>query len=174
MHEVPDIFDGMPLSNKLHVALAELKRFYQKISECDPVKSASKELLLRTLLVQNFGDDYEPERPNLPNVRQTLKLFSDILESTIHVSNEFLYDRRHILTQFFDYSRGRDFMITDQGYFGLALCTSLSNDIVVVIFGCHSPIVLRSIENEQYLVVGESYIHQVLKGDTLLGPLSND
>lgn len=41
----------------------------------------------------------------------------------------------------------------------------------MTLLGCQSPIVLRPIGKDNYIVVGSCYVHEIITGDPLLGPL---
>lgn len=44
-------------------------------------------------------------------------------------------------------------------------------DVIVVVLGCDSPIVLRPTAGAQYVVVGECYVDELQDATALLGPL---
>jgi hypothetical protein len=60
---------------------------------------------------------------------------------------------------------------TDKGYIGLGPKVANPEDDVVVFAGCDSPMVLRSIDNGRYRVVGECFIYDLSHSEALLGPL---
>ncbi|KAE8441364.1 hypothetical protein EG329_005467 [Mollisiaceae sp. DMI_Dod_QoI] len=57
----------------------------------------------------------------------------------------------------------RRLMVTSRGYFGLVSYTVQKGDIVVILFGCSVPMILRPCE-EGYRLVGEAYIHGMMEG----------
>lgn len=87
--------------------------------------------------------------------------------------------------------RRRRFLSTAEGYIGLApsetqigkdmifhgeraivlTLPSAAGDIVVVILGCASPIVLRAGTDGTYTVIGESFVYGLNDANALLGPL---
>jgi hypothetical protein len=49
----------------------------------------------------------------------------------------------------------------------------LTGDVVVVLFGCESPIILRPLADSRYIVVGdECYVDELNDASALIGPLS--
>lgn len=66
----------------------------------------------------------------------------------------------------------RRFLTTDNGYVGLAPAEANIGDILVVILGCDSPIILRQTEGQDaYQIVGESFVYGLNDANILLGPL---
>jgi hypothetical protein len=62
---------------------------------------------------------------------------------------------------------GRKFLITRNGYLGLAPNTSKKGDIIAVLFGCTTPMVLRPTADKRYEVVGEAYVHGFMEGKAM-------
>jgi hypothetical protein len=61
----------------------------------------------------------------------------------------------------------RKFFITANGhFFGLGPDGLQSGDVVVVLYGCSVPVVLRAVE-QQYKLVGECYIHGLMDGQAI-------
>ncbi|KAF1816121.1 hypothetical protein P152DRAFT_504882 [Eremomyces bilateralis CBS 781.70] len=59
------------------------------------------------------------------------------------------------------------FLITKEGYFGLAPKEAKTRDRVIVLFGLDVPLVCRKNENSGYKVVGESYVHGLMSGELI-------
>ena len=62
--------------------------------------------------------------------------------------------------------RGRTLMITKNGYLGLAPSSAAQGDIIAVLLGCRSPMVLRP-SGSLYQVVGACNIHDIMKGEVM-------
>ncbi|PQE08917.1 heterokaryon incompatibility protein [Rutstroemia sp. NJR-2017a WRK4] len=58
----------------------------------------------------------------------------------------------------------RRLVITQGGYLGLAPAASMAGDIIAVLPGCHTPLVLRR-EGERFRVIGEAYVHGIMAGE---------
>jgi hypothetical protein len=70
--------------------------------------------------------------------------------------------------------KGRCLVHTKEGHVGLAPGTAQAGDHVAVILGCHTPLVLRQLTDDQWAVIGECYIHGLMDGEALLGQLPDN
>lgn len=72
----------------------------------------------------------------------------------------------------------RSFFITQNGYVGLAPGKAQPGDKVCVLFGGNNPFLLRPVknesngdvesqENEEYILVGEAYVHGLMHGEAI-------
>jgi hypothetical protein len=68
--------------------------------------------------------------------------------------------------------RGRRLFRTHSGILGLCPAWVSKGDIVIAALGCVSPLVLRATEENRYQVGGECFVHGMMNGEALLGPLS--
>jgi hypothetical protein len=59
---------------------------------------------------------------------------------------------------------GRRFFLTRSGFVGMGPQKIQKDDIVVVVFGCHVPLVLREVEG-CYNIIGECYVHGIMNGE---------
>lgn len=75
-----------------------------------------------------------------------------------------------------DFGPGRTLCTTTDGRLCLSPIGTRAGDIVTVLLGGDSPIILRptSVDRLQYWVVGEAFCHGVMDGEALLGPLPED
>ena len=62
--------------------------------------------------------------------------------------------------------RGRKLATTETGYLGLVPAEAQLADVIAVIYGCNFPVVLRPC-GDAYLVVGESYVPGMMKGEVI-------
>jgi hypothetical protein len=67
--------------------------------------------------------------------------------------------------------KGRSFYLTEDGICGLAPLQTNQGDIVTVLLGCQSPIVLRPTTDGRYKVIGQAYCDEFMDGEALLGTL---
>ncbi|POS71020.1 hypothetical protein DHEL01_v210584 [Diaporthe helianthi] len=76
---------------------------------------------------------------------------------------------------FFQISRAilgtRQIMGTSDGYRGVAPLLAREGDIICILFGCHTPMVLRQEGVDTFRIVGECYALGLSEGEALLGPL---
>lgn len=67
-------------------------------------------------------------------------------------------------------SSGQTLIMSEKGRFGLARDNALPGDCIGILFGCTVPVILRSVPkaaSEEYLLVGESYIHGLMDGEVM-------
>lgn len=64
-------------------------------------------------------------------------------------------------------SEGRVFARTAKGYYVLGPAALEAGDVVCVLFGCKVPFCLRPITARRYLLVGECYVHGLMKGEAM-------
>lgn len=63
--------------------------------------------------------------------------------------------------------RDRSLFLTKDGYMGLVPPGARENDLVCVLPGCELPIVIRKVDDEQYLLVGSCYIYGMMHGEVM-------
>lgn len=68
------------------------------------------------------------------------------------------------------WNEGRKLVVSTNGYIGLAPSTTLPDDKICVLLGCHAPVILRPQPNKRYLLVGDAYIHGLMDGEALSEP----
>ncbi|ETS76121.1 hypothetical protein PFICI_11508 [Pestalotiopsis fici W106-1] len=69
----------------------------------------------------------------------------------------------------------RRFMLTERGYLGWAPDNiaggfgeqTRRGDLICIIFGCSTPLIIRPTISGQYLIVGEAYVHGLMRGEAL-------
>lgn len=61
----------------------------------------------------------------------------------------------------------RDFIMTAQGYIGWAPMDTQKDDVVVIIHGMPSPSVLRAVDARHFRLLGDSYVHGFMDGESL-------
>ncbi|KAM0277826.1 hypothetical protein ACHAQH_005530 [Verticillium albo-atrum] len=115
---------------------------------------------------------------------ESLKLVLEQQDDSKRTSSSYDYSTLIYVTQLIATCKGRTFFTTDEGYIGLGPKHTKPGDKVFALLGCDVPLVLRnhrtggSKANLQgdtaFEVVGDSYIHGLMCGEALLGPLPND
>jgi hypothetical protein len=70
--------------------------------------------------------------------------------------------------------RNRTFITTSTGNFGLGPPAAKEGDKVCVILGCTKPLVVRSIQESKYEIIGESFVHGFMRKEAVLGPFPED
>ena len=61
----------------------------------------------------------------------------------------------------------RRFIITAKGYIGLATKNTRQGDIVCILFGCSTPVILRPSNHGAYNLVGDCYVHGIMEGEAM-------
>jgi len=67
----------------------------------------------------------------------------------------------------------RLFFRTHEGYIGLGPAETQPKDVIAIFLGCSTPVVLRRVDgsHDQYVIVGECFVHGLHDNTRLLGPL---
>ena len=127
----------------------------------------------RTLCYDISSDRYLPAKTTYPDCSQCRNLLLDIVKvkdgyiKVLELSTE----SEKYLSYVSRAMRGRSFLVTKDGYIGLAPQAVEPGDQICIVFGCNAPLILRPDEIGRRSVVGECYIHGRMDGATLLGPL---
>ncbi|KAI0453613.1 heterokaryon incompatibility protein-domain-containing protein [Xylaria acuta] len=66
---------------------------------------------------------------------------------------------------------GMRFMTCDNGFIGLGPTETKPDDLICILLGYESPVVLRKQNDGNYKFIGPCYLHGASDGDALLGPL---
>lgn len=80
-------------------------------------------------------------------------------------------NNRHFFRVVATYLAGRSVIKTSSGLIGIAPEATQKGDVVCVLLGCPSPLILRPKEAGHYAIVGECYIDGIMTGETFLGQL---
>ena len=137
-----------------------------------PTKAQVNEIICRTLCTNLFTDRYEPMRGACLDFRETMDRFCKIRDPQNEISSDFVTDNALFLDMVRYQAQGRTLIVTDSPRFiGLAPDTCREGDRIAVLLGCPSPMVLEEEEDGNYLVLGECYVHGLMNGEALLGPL---
>ena len=125
----------------------------------------------KTLCVNTFSDAYFPPCMIFPTSQQSLDFMSAILQggkmpvpdcSPGTQTAKFLCYIR-------EYCRDRSFVKTGEGYMGLAPKSALPGDLICVLLGCYTPLLLRPTSDSQYQLVGSYYVPGFMNGEAFLG-----
>ena len=130
-----------------------------------------KETICRAIWGPWLEHVFEANALEQVHLGQLLEYVSEIIDFPERDPPRLSLAHANILSRFNHSSIGRSLSFTEEGYLGLVPQASQSNDIIVIILGCGSPLVLRPIANQRYLVVGECYFYHIARGDTLLGQM---
>ena len=85
-------------------------------------------------------------------------------QTSPELHDQFIWHTRRMM-------RGRSLITTMEGHPGLVPKTTRVGDIICVILGCMTPLVLRQKNALQYEVIGPCCLDGIMSGEALLGPL---
>jgi len=129
----------------------------------------------RTIIINDVRERFSPEVDALPSVTQIQELMKALLrsppefESTIvRMWPAFL---RMLLPLAESYCKGRSFFVSREGKFGLGPYNTKPGDLVAILLGCRTPMVLRACSDDGYKVIGEAYYDGFTDGEALLGSI---
>ena len=154
------------------------QKFLPDIESASYVSGGSKLDAYCRLLCENyFVDQYVPAGESMPDFQQSRDLLLSILnsqETDVVLDTDLLISDRDYLSQVQRFCDGRHLFMTEEGYIGLGPRAAKAGDCVCVLLGSDSPFLLRPIGNNQYQIVGHCYVHGIMSGEALLGPLPGD
>jgi hypothetical protein len=61
------------------------------------------------------------------------------------------------------------FCVSSDGSFVMAQPSACRGDLICVLFGCDTPVLLRKIDEYHYTFVGECYTHGIMYGESIEG-----
>jgi hypothetical protein len=129
------------------------------------------DIYCRTLICDQFSDYSDPPSTSYLKFEECL----DVLRSLLDTDRQSpLTDhRRHFLGSTCTFTQDRAFFWTEDGRMGLGPGLARATDKIMVLPGCLTPMILRPSHNGngRYRVVGECFIHDLMNGEALLGPL---
>ena len=119
-----------------------------------------------------FSERFHPPRFNATcrGLKESLRFISCLLESTFD-ERGFSWNERRVFNLFAHKCLGRAIFITRDGHLGMAPKAAQPGDIVTVLLGCPSAMILRPTKDNRFRVVGEALCHGFMDGEALLGPL---
>ena len=126
----------------------------------------------RTLACNRFCNEYHPPNANYAKFEESRDFVLALNLDKNPLSNV-PSDTKKLLDIVGTFCSKRSFIITDEGYIGIAPKAAKQGDRVCVIFGCRSPLLLRKLSGSQFQVVGQCYFHGMMNGEAFLGPLAD-
>lgn len=127
-----------------------------------------------TICASEFRDMHMPPRRDLPQFQQSKEFLFAILqraEKRIPDYHSPGTEGKKFLSAAKFYCAERSFIETREDYIGLAPRIAQPGDQVCILLGCNKPMLLRPASDFQYQVIGACYIHGLMRGEALLGPL---
>jgi hypothetical protein len=132
-------------------------------------------IFYRTLCCDSFSDSLE-DSAILPNRREAKSGLKDILRSDWGTKISLSKGTFKYLDYALGYCRYRAIFSTTDGVIGLGPPLATSADVIALLPGCFSPMVLRPLQMwhrgnpiTRYRVVGECYLQNLMEGKVVLG-----
>ena len=125
------------------------------------------EALCRSFCSNLFDESFVPSSDHYPQFEESRDYLLKLVESPAESEPEYAV----YVSAVVNYVTGRSFVTTREGHIGLAPLAAKAGDQVCILLGCQSPLLLRSDDHGYHTVVGECYVHRVMEGEALLGPL---
>ena len=150
----------------------EIRRFAPRNIEQSPyIAGGSLIDAFCTILCNNsFSNTARPPRPDYPQFEESRGFLLAILQDKDRIS---AYTTGTDASKYLDSVWGlcdkRAFIMTNEGYIGLAPKATKPGDQICVLLGCAQPLVLRPTSDLQYQVVGECNVHGLMHGEAFLG-----
>ena len=154
----------------------EIRRVAAQLHILPPLDPTSPKVraLCQTLSLNQVQERFYPPPLELARLNQCQELVHRILDSQYQYDGQLLSaSDNSFLNSVVFFCSSRSLFSTTKGHLGLGPAEARAGDLVTVLLGCDSAMILRPVENGQYQVVGESYCHGVADGEALLGTLSN-
>ncbi|KAL8712369.1 MAG: hypothetical protein Q9225_006954 [Loekoesia sp. 1 TL-2023] len=131
------------------------------------------ETMLRTIFCNSFADNVEPMVATIQmKFDVVLQRFRRIQNLSLHPCDNCLEETADFLNEFYNSAVGRALIYLETGHLGLGPKRCFENtDVVAIILGCQTPMVLRPRKNRGHVVVGECYVQGLMEGEAFLGPL---
>ncbi|KAL4971307.1 heterokaryon incompatibility protein-domain-containing protein [Aspergillus desertorum] len=179
---------AIPIMRDRHVkevedALRQLLSHSNALKGAYVTGSSMLEAYARTFLANALAENEEPWRGEDPTLQEAMDIVSQLNEAS-NVSGPQHPRALGPSDAFFKIARamvgGRQLMFDSDGYIGIVPRLARRGDIIYMVLGCHSPMVLRpvaaadninSIGSGVVRVVGECYVLGLSEGEGLLGPL---
>ncbi|KAI4187128.1 MAG: hypothetical protein LQ348_004135 [Seirophora lacunosa] len=161
---------------QLKETYAALQRLTSWLRDQPAVGDFDRQLepIYRTVCCNEFSARLEPVNEKHIDYQAGLDHFRTLADPTKDPTEDFLISCAMLLDAFYVNALGRSFIVTADGYVGLAPKTARHGDVVAVLMGCQSPILLHPNHDEEYLVVGEGYVDGLMTGEAFLGPLPSN
>ena len=124
--------------------------------------------LCRTLCCNEFSESFLPPPQTHPHLRECQAYMLCLLKD-----NGDRVCQRYVESAGY-FTEKRVFFTTKEGDIGLAPRRTEPEDVLCIVLGCQSPLVLRAKDSGIYTLVGECYLNGYMDGAGLLGMLPNN
>lgn len=165
-----------------HASSQEIVDFIRALApshlwEGSPDKEDMINVFCRTMMADHFRERWKP-----PDGQETIE--SEARELIRAILDDSYSEEQHLktiptATRYLSlvrlYSVGRAFLTTDDGQFAIGPKTTQPGDVICMLLGCKSPLVLKTTVSDkasgEYNLAGECYLDSAVAGEAFLGPL---
>lgn len=130
--------------------------------QADSFKSDQHRAFTRAVCVNCFSERTLPPQSFLRSAQQSAEAVYGMITSETN--------NHPVITHIQHICRGRSFYVTKDGIPGLGPLATKQGDIVTILLGSDSPMILRPTADGNYKVIGETYCDGFMDGEALLGP----
>jgi hypothetical protein len=136
-------------------------------------------VLCRILCGNRFSNRYEPPRGGLLDFEMSKLALRDLLDTDISLedfSGRWSIGAIKLLREIETMAKGRSFLKSDSGQFGLGINASKPGDSIVVLLGCNSPMIIRHSHEVEgaFEIIGPAYVDGFSEAQAVLGQLPKD
>ncbi len=164
----------LPENPTIHEAAELVTRIAASVIKSDIYVGggAMLDAMCRTLCCNELSDRWEPKNSTLPDYTMSLSFLHGLLNGIDEYNLELLVENRNYLNRVSAALSGGKFVISHDGYIGLAPRAVEPGDQICIVLGCTMLLILRPDEYGRHSVVGPCYVHGLMDGAALLGPLT--
>lgn len=130
---------------------------------------------LRTLYCvmtsNHFSDRHHPPEERVLDLEISVQTLSDMNQPAYDEREAILLEEYRILNSIVSTCSHKAAFVTQDGHVGLAPKSAKPGDLVTVLLGCDSAMILRPCQGDRFQVVGEAFCSGCMDGEVLLGPL---
>lgn len=135
------------------------------------IQSHQHKAFTRTIFADCFRERLLPVNPVFPSTEESEVTTYKILTSDIDLLLLEESISPESMSKVRNYCDGRALYMAEDGMYGLSPLAALPGDIIAVLLGFDSTMVLRPTPAGKYKVIGEAYSDGFMYGEALLGPL---
>ncbi|KAI0854920.1 hypothetical protein F4860DRAFT_507839 [Xylaria cubensis] len=128
----------------------------------------------RVLWLNNFAERWVPPTAHEPSYHKCLAMIMTLVNQDFGAESTLIdglpYDARFYLRRCRENCLSLALFITEDGHIGAAAESVAAGDEVIALFGCFTPMMLRSV-GSRYRIVSACYLDSRMRGESWLGEL---
>ncbi|KAH7385000.1 heterokaryon incompatibility protein-domain-containing protein [Cadophora sp. MPI-SDFR-AT-0126] len=131
--------------------------------------------LLQALFSGAFADNYFPkltsdEVVNASQLEELLRKLLMLVSNAGEPPAPLSVSESLVMDAVAGFLLDRSIVLSSDGRIALAPQDTQTGDVLAVLLGCDSPMLLRPLDNDEYIVIGEAFYDGAMYGELLLGP----